>query len=153
MLTANMKGVREMTNALKKIILEYPDRVAAAIYMEAQLIMTESKTRCPVAKDGGTLRASGNVDEPVRVGRNISVQMGYGGAAESYAIAVHEHPSDYSPPSWVTHPNDIDWTTPGTGPKFLEGPINEAEKYLLGRISDRIKFPSASLGTGFYEGM
>lgn len=132
-----------MVETLKLIALKFPDRVGKAIYTKAQTIMTESKQRCPVASDGGTLRASGHVDEPVRKGRHISVVLSYGGAASAYAIAVHEHLSEHSPPSWVSAEQSghgIHWTTPGTGPKFLEGPINEAVPTLAADIAEMVRF-------------
>lgn len=132
-----------MVEKLKALAAQFPDRVAKAIYTEAQIIMTESKRRCPVAPDGGTLRASGMVHEPERHGRDISVMMSYGGGAIDYAIAVHEHLSEHSPPSWVEAERSgsgIHWTTPGTGPKFLEGPINEAQPTLGVKIAERVRF-------------
>jgi len=145
-MNAILKGVKEMERTLKEIARQFPDRVAAAIYTEAQIVMTESKRRCPVAPGGGTLRASGKVHEPVRRGRNISVMMSYGGAASAYAIAVHETPSDYDPPSWrmmYDQGGEIDWTSEGTGPKFLEGPINEAMPEMAARIGQRIHLERA----------
>ena len=137
-----MKGLGAMLNTLKRIGDRFPDRVASAIFVEAQLIMSESKRRCPVAPDGGTLRASGMVHEPVREGRNISVTLSYGGAAQDYAIAVHEHLSEHSPPSWVKAEESgrgINWNADGTGPKFLEGPINEARPELAAHIAERVR--------------
>lgn len=123
-----MQGAAEMIAKLKQLSLSFPDRVAAALYQIAQQIMTEAKRRCPVASDGGVLRASGFVSEPVRNGRSISVTLSFGGAADAYAISVHETMSGYDPPSWkimYEHGGLIQWTTPGTGPKFLESVINE----------------------------
>jgi hypothetical protein len=143
-----MKGVSEMVALLKQIGQKFPDRVSAALYQEAQVIMTESKRRCPVAKDGGVLRASGAVSQPVRgAGRNISVTLSYGGAADAYALAVHEHLSVHSPPSWLTaeengHP--VQWTSSGTGPKFLESVINEAKPEMAGRLMARIDLNKAN---------
>jgi len=136
-------GVSEMRNRLKKLAQNYPKKVAGAIYVEAQIIMTESKRRCPVAPDGGTLRASGKVDKPViEPGGNVSVTMSYGGAAQAYALAVHEHFSEHSPWTWVMAEmsgRGINWNAEGTGPKFLEEPINEALPNLNARIAARIK--------------
>jgi hypothetical protein len=117
-----------MIATLKKIASKFPDRVAAALYQIAQQILTEAKRRCPVASDGGVLRASGMVSEPVRDGRRISVVISFGGGAIAYAIAVHETMSPHDPPSWqrmYENGREIQWTTPGTGPKFLESVINE----------------------------
>jgi hypothetical protein len=123
-----VKGAAEMIAKLKQIQAKFPDRVAAALYQIAQQIMTEAKRRCPVASDGGTLRASGLVSEPVRSGRSISVTLSFGGAADAYAISVHETPGPHDPPSWkimYERGGMISYTTPGTGSKFLESVINE----------------------------
>lgn len=137
-----MKGVSEMKAAVQAIAKKFPDRVAAALYTEAQIVMTESKRRCPVAKDGGVLRASGMVATPVRsAARGISVTLSYGGAASAYAIAVHEHISEHDPPSWQTMNEEgrmIQWTTPGTGDHFLSGPINEAVPEMGKRLAARL---------------
>jgi hypothetical protein len=132
-----------MIKTLLKIATKFPDRVAKAIYTEAQIIMTESKRRCPVAKDGGTLRASGRVNPPEREGRKIWCTLSYGGAATPYALAVHEHLSEHSPPSWIKAEQSGDgvhWTSAGTGPKFLENPIKEAQPTLAQKIAQRISF-------------
>lgn len=140
---AKMLGAKEMVAKLKTIAEKFPDRVGAAIYQEAQIIMTESKRRCPVAKDGGVLRSSGRVGFPERKGRNISVMLSYGGAADAYAIAVHETQSEHDPPSWqrmYENGGMIQWTSTGTGPKFLEGPINEAMPEMNERLAERLHF-------------
>lgn len=132
-----------MVATLKNIAKQFPDRVAKAIFIEAQIIMTESKRRCPVASDGGTLRASGRVNPPERQGRLIWCTLSYGGAATPYALAVHEHLSEHSPPSWIRAEQDghgIHWTSAGTGPKFLENPIKEAQPTLAQKIAQRISF-------------
>ncbi len=123
-----MKGVAEMTAKLLTIRDKFPDRVAAALYTIAQQIMTEAKRRCPVAKDGGVLRASGTVEKPVRSGKRISITLGFGGAASAYAIAVHETISPHDPPSWTImyeHGRMIQWTSTGTGDHFLSSVIEE----------------------------
>jgi len=151
-----IKGAREMRERLKKIAVNYPKQISAALYVEAQIIMTEAKRRCPVAPDGGTLRASGFVHKPEYGGQTIigpmektapsrgswSVTMSFGGAADAYALAVHEHLSEHSPPSWVVAElsgRGINWNAAGTGPKFLERPINDAAPRMAERIGNRIK--------------
>lgn len=125
-----MKGVNEMISTLRKIADKFPDRVAVAIYQEAQIEMTEAKRRTPVspvpAPKGvvpGTLRASGRVGEPVREGRRISVTMSFGGAAIDYAIVQHENP-DF-------HHTTGQW-------KYLESVLNESRPYMLRRIAKRV---------------
>jgi hypothetical protein len=123
-----MKGVSEMVATLKKIGEQFPDRVGAALYREAQIEMTESKRRCPVdiTKDAphpGQLRASGFVHEPERSGRNISVTMSYGGAAIDYAVPVHEN---------------LDAHHPVGQAKYLESVLDESRSNMAARIAARI---------------
>lgn len=128
---------------LRELAKKFPDNVLGAVYVVGQRIMTVSKRRCPVAPDGGTLRATGTVGRPVRRGRAITILLSYGGGvADAYAIAVHEHLSEYSPPSWVIAESSgrgIVWSSDGTGPKFLEGPINEAAPRVMADIAEIVK--------------
>jgi hypothetical protein len=117
-----MTGVAEMTGKLRAIAAKFPDDVSKALYQEAQIEMTESKRRVPV--DTGTLRASGFVMEPQRSGRNISVTMAYGGAAEQYAVIVHE---------------DLEAHHPNGQAKYLESVIKESAPHMRDRIAARIK--------------
>lgn len=110
----NLEGVRQVT----------PQELAAALYVEGELIMTESKqSRVPV--DTGTLRASGRVQQPKISGENVTVTLGYGGAASAYALIQHEA-------TWFNHP--------GQGrAKYLEGPV-KARAHVIGRnVARRIK--------------
>lgn len=137
-----VRGIAQMRSTLRKIAEQYPKKVAAALYVEASIEMAEAKRRTPVAAvNGGTLRASGLVSEPIIEGENISVTMSFGGAAQDYCLAVHEHLSEHSPPSWVIAEENggIEWNASGTGPKFLESVINESRPYMAARIARRIK--------------
>ena len=86
-------------------------KLESALFQEATKIMTDSKENF-VPVDLGTLRESGTVLPPERSGSTVSVQMGYGGFAESYALIQHENLE-------FRHPN-------GGGPKYLERPFNAA---------------------------
>lgn len=132
-----MKGLNEMRATLKKIAAKFPDRVAAALYQEAQIEMTESKRRTPVAIPSwyiaqgygkyqgvpGALRSSALVAKPVRSGNNISVTLSFGGAAAPYAIYVHEV---------------MDSVHPVGQAKFLESVLDESRSYMAGRIAKRV---------------
>lgn len=111
-----------MISNIKKVAREFPGEAAAALYQEAQIEMTESKRRVPV--EHGILRASGFVAEPQHSGKNISVTMSYGGAAEDYAIIQHER-LDYHHPL-------------GGQAKYLESVINESRPFMLARIARRM---------------
>lgn len=126
---ATLRGVPEMVNKLKAIAKNYPDQVGGAIYAEAQIEMTESKRRCPVspvpAPKGvvpGTLRASGRVSLPERNGRDISVVLSYGGAAD-YAVVQHER---------------LDFFHTTGQAKYLESVLNESRPFMASRIAKRV---------------
>lgn len=128
MIKGSIRGGKEMIARIQKVAKQFPDRVASAIYIEAQIEMTESKRRCPVditpdAPHPGQLRASGYVSEPVRRGRNISVTMSYGGGAVDYAVYVHENPDAFHPVG--------EW-------KYLESVLNESRTHMAARIARRI---------------
>lgn len=130
-----MRGAVEMVTKLRDLAKKFPDRVASAIYEEAQVEMLESKRRCPVSPTPaprgvvpGTLRASGMVHEPDREGRMIAVVMSYGGpgsGAEDYAIPQHENLEYFH--------------TTGQA-KYLESVLNESQPYMSARIARRIHF-------------
>ena len=128
---ARLKGADDMKRVLSALATRFPKEVAAAVYRRAEAVMARSVTEfVPVAEEGGgTLRRSGHVAPAVIKGRKISVTMGFGGEADAYAVAVHEHLSAYSPPSWqkaMIDGNGVQFHPEGRGPKYLEIPLMEA---------------------------
>lgn len=122
-----MKGADSMVRTLKQIAKEFPDRVGAAMYQEAQIEVTEMKRRCPVditedAPHPGNLRNSIHAEEPEQRGRNISVTIATGAQAP-YAIYVHENPDAFHPVG--------EW-------KFMESVLNESRSSMSGRIARRV---------------
>lgn len=118
-------GLDGVVGRLKILEEAIPELGPKELYKFANIIMTDAKENY-VPVDNGPLRASGMVMEPVIEGRNISVTMGFGGAAEAYALAVHEHLSDYSPPSWKkaeASGRGVHFSPAGHGPKYLERPV------------------------------
>lgn len=63
--------------------------VAAAGLEELEKTMTNAKMRTPV--DTGVLRASGTVLKPKFRGKKVEIVAGFGGAAKTYAVSVHEN--------------------------------------------------------------
>ena len=102
--------------------------VGMAMYMVAEEIMTDAKQNyVPVVS--GNLRRSGFVNPFQVQAQRVTVTLGFGGAAKSYALAVHEAP-DYK----------------GQGKnKYLSKPVNAAiptisktlTKHIQGRLSRR----------------
>ena len=96
--------------------------LANAMYVEAELIMTDSKVNYVPVGLTGQLRNSGTV-LPAEIKNNqVSVILGYGGASAPYAAKVHE-----SPPTWGQGKN-----------KYLSKPLNKASAGMTQRLSDAI---------------
>lgn len=136
-----LKGGAEMRRELKAIANRYPSRMEAAITLEAERIVTTAKQDY-VPVDLGPLRASGHVEPPKRAGRlglgkDIEVSMSFGGSSAPYALAVHEHPSEHSPPTWQG--KAIVFSPPGRGPKYLEIPFRLARTGMAARLARSLK--------------
>jgi hypothetical protein len=130
MIKGSMGGADQVVSTIKKIAGKFPDRVAKAIYQEAQIEMTEAKRRTPVsptpAPKGvvpGALRASGTVHEPRRSGNDIHVQMSFGNSSIDYAIVQHEN---------------LDYHHTTGQAKYLESVLNESRPHMAARIAKRI---------------
>lgn len=87
-----LSGMAQLQAALKASPTHALIALGAALWREANGIMSESKLQVPVK--WGTLRASGVVDLPHMTGAGVEVVLGYGGAAASYALIQHER-SDF----------------------------------------------------------
>lgn len=123
---------RRLRNAKEKV----RKGAAAALFIRGEAIMGRSKAEF-VPVDDSDLKNSGHVRPPkFGPGNLITVELVYGGTAAAYAIAVHEHPSTSSPPSWsgVT----VQFTT--GGPKYLEIPLMQAVPTLARDLARDINF-------------
>lgn len=94
-------------------------RLAARIATEE--CMTESKLLCPV--DTGNLRSTGHVQEKVE-GDKVIYELGYGGTAAPYAVAVHENLSAHHAVGQA---------------KYLEVPFTKTKESAPGRIAAAMK--------------
>jgi hypothetical protein len=113
----------------------------AELFQATEDIIGDSKENY-VPVDLGPLRASGHVQLPERQGDSVTVRAGFGGAAAPYALAVHEHLSPSSPPSWrkaEASGRPVQFSPTGYGPKFLERPLLAAAPKLAQRIADAIR--------------
>lgn len=88
MISFELKGAAELAEAMALMQGRALEAVGAAMYQEAEGIMTDSKRLVPV--DMGTLRNSGFVNPPDVKASEIEVTLGYGGAGSEYAIYQHE---------------------------------------------------------------
>ena len=128
-----LKGVQAMRNAIDAIAAGMIDDVLIALREEAEEIMRRSKTEF-VPIDESTIMLSGFVNPVVRKGKDLSVVMGFGGAAEEHALTVHETPSKFDPPSWKG--KRVKFKRGGS--KYLERPLMEATQGMSGRIAKKV---------------
>lgn len=126
-------GVAEMRAVLKRIDTDFPNRVGAALYQEAQIEMTEAKRRTPVWNPArsvpaghtpGSLRASGQVHPPERDGKKLTVTLSFGNEFVDYAIYVHE---------------DLDAEHATGQPLFLSSTLDESATGMADRLARRLK--------------
>lgn len=125
-----------MVSTLKQIAAKFPDTVAAALYKEAQIEVTEMKKRTPVdtrpnasyphqrAPHPGQLRRSIHTEHPERRGKTISITISTGKEAP-YAVFVHEDPDAFHPVG--------QW-------KFMESVLRESRPHMASRIAARVNF-------------
>ncbi len=136
-------GIERVEAAFRSLGTAGPPALAAALYQEGESIMARSKeTYCPV--DTGTLRDSGFVSPPV----DLSVELGYGGAAAPYALAVHEtpragHTGGRSPREQPYR----HWAKVGEW-KYLETPFKAAADGMADRLAVALGAAVSELGHG-----
>ena len=154
-----IKGGRRMVGRFRQLDLQAVRLGSAALFQEGEKIMAKSKRRVPVFH--GALRSSGHVQLPRRTSSgDVEVVLGYGGAAASYAVFVHEGtgPAVGRPRYWPPISALKPWARKklgdeslayavarkihekGTEPlKFLEIPFREALPGMPGRIAAHIR--------------
>ena len=115
-----LRGTKAMQRKMKRITDTFSDAVKAELTIEAELIMTDAKQNY-VPVDLGPLRSSGHVLEPERRGKDVSVDLVFGGPSAPYALRQHEDLS-------LQHPG-------GRSAKYLETPFNQAIPGMADRIA------------------
>lgn len=136
-LTINIKGLAATKKKAAASKAATHSAAAQALRLEGEEIMARAKDEF-VPVNLGNLRASGHVaDVEIEPDGSMAVRLAFGGAAAPYALAVHEHPSPHSPPSWQG--TVVEFSPPGRGPKYLERPMVEAQAGMAQRIGERMR--------------
>jgi hypothetical protein len=87
-----VSGLPKAVKAMKALGRKGPKVMGGALFREGEDIMGDSKEKfVPVLT--GNLKSSGHVELPKITTNGASVQLGYGGPAVPYALAVHENPN------------------------------------------------------------
>lgn len=126
-----LEGLALLKGRIDSAAQNLPQNLGKALYQFGEEVMAISKERVPV--DTGALMNSGYVSLPKQEGNLITVELGYGGPSVDYALAVHE---DLDP---KRH-----WHRPGSGPKYLEGPLIEKQGDLALPAGDAVKLSFAA---------
>lgn len=118
-----LTGAAEMKRKIRAVNMG--TRAEKALFIEANIEMTEMKARTPVditpnAPHPGQLRASGTVHPAFREGDNIVVIVSFG---TDYAIYVHENPDAYHPVGEY---------------KYAESVLNESRPHMPARLALRM---------------
>ena len=94
-----------------------------ALYREGATIFEDSQDEVPL--DTGNLRASGKLGFPKVEGKDVVVEISYGGAAADYAAIVHE---------------DLEMNfRNGRKAKYLEDPVRRRIKGMDGRLLGAVR--------------
>jgi len=109
----------------RKVLPLIKQAIGRELYRFGEEVMTASKQVVPVKT--GALMNTGKVEFPVESGKEISLTLGYGSESVGYAVYVHENL------------NAVNWTRPGSGPKYLEAPLHERQDKLGERIAQAIE--------------
>lgn len=137
-MTIEIRGAASMRRRLEAIGRRFPQQVERALREEAEEVMTKSKEFF-VPIDLANLKDTGKVDPVQRRGTELSVKLGYGDTSVAYALAVHEHPSAHSPPTWEGK-TIFEAGPGGRGSKYLERPMMQAIPGMDRRLAGRIVF-------------
>lgn len=130
--------VLEGMDTLLRVLLRGSDAALDAtrrgLYEEANIIFNKSARLVPFHY--GTLAASGRVHDPVVQGRDVMVEITYGGPAAS------KNPKEggevYVGYAEIQHENTSFKHAPGRQAKYLESPVNDAAPTLGVKLSKRV---------------
>jgi hypothetical protein len=125
-----MKGTLEMRGNIARAARRVPEAAQESLLAHSEEVLLDAQENY-VPVDLGELRDSGAVSVTKRLKVTISFGSGPSGA---YAAAVHEHPSEFSPPSWAQA--DVKFKPDGHGPKYLERPLMKAVDTLPYDLAD-----------------
>lgn len=122
-------GGDKLTEAFARLGERVPRALGAGLYLEANNIMALAVEKAPL--DLGTLRGSGYVTHPVVEGSKVSLEAGFGGPAEKYALRQHE---------------ELAWRHPDGGEaKYFEKAVNQRS----GQFAENVgAFARAALESG-----
>ncbi len=130
-------GVDKVKANLRQFSTNMREKGKRSIAYRWGLVLRRSEALCP--EDEGDLVESAKLTFSPN---GLSATISYGGPGIPYAIAAHEHLSVHSPYSWRAA-GQINWTKPGSGPKYLERPVMEALTQLPRQLQEDLRVEDA----------
>jgi len=128
--TWRIDGIEDVTKNINAALMEIQNRSAAGLVLAAKTVLNDadSGTSPLVPEDFGPLRSSTFTTSRKKANGDPFVRLGYNA---NYAAAVHEMMESPSG-------KPINWTRPGSGPKFLEASLKRNEQKILEIIKTTI---------------
>jgi hypothetical protein len=118
-MSIKLEGTERILRYFQHIGNALPRELGAALYQEAEKVMTVSKAQY-VPVDSGALRASGEVLPPEISPGHVSVTLAFGNSSVNYALIVHEN---------------LEARHPVGSAKYLEIPLLEAAPRIPGNLA------------------
>jgi hypothetical protein len=117
-LRLQFEGVDPIHKALARAVTRFPKQAKQAMHEVSEL------------------RATGEALPATIHGDRVEGHIQFGGTAAPYAVALHEHESEASPPTW--RGKTLKFTKAGTGTKYLEKAIMLRQETLAADLGRRI---------------
>lgn len=144
--TFTLRGVADLQRKISEISRESKENLSTATLEEAEMIAERSRNEFVPIDTGNLASTIKVVSGDLSQGRNELGQYTSGSAVEvriiagdettPQALAIHEHPSQFSPPSWEGV--DVTFQPSGRGEKYLERPLNEAIGGMAERVGSKV---------------
>lgn len=122
MVRVTLRGDKELVARLRRAKKSLAKALDSAMHNIAEDVMADAKTNYVPVKDNA-LRSSGKVGSVRRVGDDVIVELGFGGAARKYA--------------WIQHEN-MDYAHKVGSAKYLETPLMAAVHDMPARLSQQL---------------
>lgn len=145
MSSLQLKGFSQVSQRIRDISAQMKDNAKSSTLEMAEIVRDRAKEYCP--EDTGALVDSIRVvekDSGIEQGRNDSGQFTSGAVitfaviagneSTPHALAVHEHPSKHSPPSW----DGVTVHFRKGGPKFLERAMKDEAGNAIDKIGRKV---------------
>jgi hypothetical protein len=134
-LRLQFEGVDPIHKALARAVTRFPKQAKQAMHEVSELTLGDVQEHfIPVKED--ELRATGEALPATIHGDRVEGHIQFGGTAAPYAVALHEHESEASPPTW--RGKTLKFTKAGTGTKYLEKAIMLRQETLAADLGRRI---------------